>query len=77
MKVALGDAMCRRFSYIRSSEPFLAATLLDPRFKDTYFDAQESLAAREAILNFLSSVHALDPSNKNTPVTTSTGNVEP
>ncbi|CAL1544284.1 unnamed protein product, partial [Lymnaea stagnalis] len=33
MKAALRDAMCRRFSDINSSAPYLAAILIHPRFK--------------------------------------------
>jgi hypothetical protein len=63
MKAAIRDAMCRRFSDINSSAPFLAATLLDPRFKDTYFNAQDTAAAKKVVLDFL---HSVEESAKST-----------
>ena len=53
MKAALRDAMSRRFAFVRSSPPFIAATLLDPRFKDYYFNSEEKAAAMEEVLSFL------------------------
>lgn len=58
MKAALRDSINRRFSEIRSAAPFVGATLLDPRFKDTYFSAQEKILAKKVVLDFLQSVHS-------------------
>jgi len=55
MKAALRDALGRRFAYVKESSPMTAATMLDPRFKDVYFNVQEKEAAKEEILNFLRS----------------------
>ena len=60
MKAALRDSICRRFSDMKSSEPAIAATLLDPRFKDTYFDASERSAAKKVVLDFLREAHEAD-----------------
>lgn len=73
MKAALRDAMSRRFSYTRSSASFLAATLLDPRFKDTYFNVQEAAAAKNVVLDFLRSIQESAMNN----MTATIGNVEP
>ena len=35
------------------ASPFLAAMLIDPRFKDTYFNVHESASAKRVILDFL------------------------
>jgi len=50
MTAALRDAMSRRFSDIGSLALFLAATQIDPRFKDTYFTVQEQAATKNVIL---------------------------
>lgn len=63
MKAALRDALGRRFAYIRESPPMIAATMLDPRFKDVYFNGQEKEAAKEEILNFLRSTVTVDDSD--------------
>ena len=41
MKVALRNAMNKRFANVKSEPNLTAATLLDPRFKDMYFSSQE------------------------------------
>jgi hypothetical protein len=74
MKAALHDAMTRRFSYISSSTPFLAATLLDPRFKDTYFNVQEAAASKKIVLDFLRSVHESAMNNMTAPSAATTDN---
>jgi len=56
MKAALRDAMSRRFWDISSLAPYLVATLVDPRFKITYFTVQETAVAKAVILDFLRSV---------------------
>ena len=71
MKAALRDAMCRRFSDISSSAPFLAATLIDPRFKDTYFNAQETVVAKKVVLDFLRSVEEFASRNVTAPAAAS------
>jgi len=53
MKAALRDSMKRRIAYYRKLPSVIAATLLDPRFKDLYFRSEESKAAQDEILNFL------------------------
>ena len=52
MKAALRDALRRRFEPVKSSKPTIAATLLDPRFKDAYFTLEEKEAAKDEILHF-------------------------
>ena len=51
------DSICnslnRRFSYINTSEPFLLATLLDPRFKDSYFNKEQREMAIQMLREFL------------------------
>lgn len=53
MKAALRDAMAQRFASVKKAPHVLAATLLDPRFKDMYFDELERKEAASEILNFL------------------------
>jgi hypothetical protein len=53
MKAALRDAMFRRFGFIKTNRNLIAATLLDPRFKDIYFSSQEKADAVTVIVNFL------------------------
>jgi hypothetical protein len=53
MKAALRDAIDRRFGSMKTVPNLLAATLLDPRFKDMYFSKQEKDAATETVLDFL------------------------
>lgn len=77
MKAALRDAMTRRFSDISSSAPFLAATLLDPRFKDTYFNVHEAATAKKMVLDFLRSVQESTMNNMTAPSATTIVNVEP
>ena len=50
------DSMSRRFAHIKREPHIIAATLLDPRFKDAYFNAEETAAAESEIRNFLRSV---------------------
>ena len=59
MKAELRDAMAQRFASIKKSPHVLASTLLDPRFKDMYFDELERKAATSEILNFLSPKHVV------------------
>ena len=64
MKAALRDAMNRRFAHVKTTGHFIAATLLDPRFKDTFFEAGEKEAATAVIVDFLSLVErAVQPIN--------------
>ena len=53
MKGALRDAIERRFGSMKSVPNLLAASLLDPRFKDMYFSKQEKDAATDKIKNYL------------------------
>ena len=53
MKAALRDAMNRRFGTVKTESNSIAATLLDPRFKDMYFSVQEKEAAKGVVLAFL------------------------
>ena len=55
MKAALRDSVTRRFAQLKSSITVVAATVLDPRFKDAYCNAQEKSAAVDAIKRFLHS----------------------
>jgi len=48
MIAALRNALSRRFSDIGSLAPFLAATLIDPRFKDIYFTVQEQSCCKQS-----------------------------
>ena len=52
-KAALRDAMNRRFANIKTEPNLTAVTLLDPRFKDMYFNTEEKEAAKSVILTFL------------------------
>ena len=56
LKAALHDSMNRRFVHIKREPHIIVATLLDPRFKDAYFNAEETSAAESEIRNFLRSV---------------------
>jgi len=53
MKVALQQAMAQRFASVKKATHVLAATLLDPRFKDMYFNDLEKKEAMSEILKFL------------------------
>ena len=53
MKAALRDAMNKRFGHIKSQPNLIAATLLDPRFKDMYFSIQEKEDAKRTVIAFL------------------------
>ena len=57
MKAALRDSLQRRFAPLKSLPPVAAAMILDPHFKDAYFDAQEKTAAVDEIKHFLHSTH--------------------
>lgn len=71
MKAALRDAMDRRFTPMRSSPPVIAATFLDPRFKDAYFTAQEKAAAVTEITQFLKATQQpLNPTSDADEMTT-------
>lgn len=54
-KAALRDAMNRRFGDMKIRDNLIAATLLDPRFKDMYFSSHETENAKRVILSFLES----------------------
>lgn len=56
MKAALRDAINRRFAYISTAPHILAATLLDPRFKQAYLSNDESAVAKTEIIDFLRSI---------------------
>jgi len=45
LKAALRDAIQRRFAFARTTPAIIVATLLDPRFKDGYFNSQEKSSA--------------------------------
>ena len=53
MKAALRDSINRRFATVKESAHVIAATLLDPRFKEAYFSVQEKAAAKNEVLRFL------------------------
>lgn len=55
LKAALRDVVTRRFGFAKETPAIIAATLLDPRFKDVYFSAQEKAAAMAVVSNFLRS----------------------
>jgi len=55
LKAALRDAIQRRFAFARTTPAIVVATLLDPRFKDEYFNSQEKSSAMAEITNFLQS----------------------
>lgn len=59
MKAALRDAMNRRFAHVKTTGHFIAATMLDPRFKDAFFDANEKAAATDVIIEFLRSAQRI------------------
>jgi len=56
MKAALRDSLSRRFASLKSS----LTTILDPRFKDTYFTVQEKSTAVDEIKRFLQSTGGVD-----------------
>jgi len=60
LKAALRDCMNRRFAHVKQQPHIIAATLLDPRFKDAYFTAEEKAAAKTEIVKFLRSVQRGD-----------------
>jgi len=79
MKAALRDAMSRRFAFVRSSPPIIAATLLDPRFKDYYVNSEEKVAAMEEVLSFIRNRQTLEGPDVNTlstVITSSTDNAQ-
>ncbi|KAL3888885.1 hypothetical protein ACJMK2_001245 [Sinanodonta woodiana] len=53
MKVALRHAMCCRFSYINSSASYVAATLIDLRYNDSYINVQEKMSAMKVVRDYL------------------------
>jgi len=53
MKAALREAMTQRFASVKKAPHVLAATLLDPCFKDMYFEELEKNEAASEILKFL------------------------
>nr|XP_033812940.1 zinc finger BED domain-containing protein 4-like [Geotrypetes seraphini] len=55
MKSALCDALNRHFAYVKTAPHTVAATLLDPRFKDIYLTGLEVAAAKTEIIEFLRS----------------------
>jgi len=62
LKAALRDSMNRRFAHIKREPHIIVATLFDPRFRDAYFNAEETAAAVRKIRNFLRSVQPADRS---------------
>jgi hypothetical protein len=58
MKAALRDALKRRFIYLKRTPYIAAATLLDPRFKDAYFNPQETALAKMEMNSFLRTLNA-------------------
>jgi hypothetical protein len=79
MKAALRDAMSRRFAFVTSSPPIIAATLLDPRFKDYYFNSEEKAAAMAEVLSFLRNRQTPEDPDVNTlstVISLSTDNVQ-
>ncbi|KAL3848409.1 hypothetical protein ACJMK2_019267 [Sinanodonta woodiana] len=77
MKAVLCDAMTRRFSDISSSAPFHAATLLDSRFKDTYFNSQETATATNIAHDFHRQVHESAMNNMTASSAVTNNKVEP
>lgn len=75
LKAALRDAMNRRFDFVKKTSVTVAATLLDPRFKDAYFNSQEKADAVAEVMNFLRSVDADANSNKVQPPSSSSSPV--
>jgi len=71
MKAALRDALHRRFTSVRVSEPHIAATLLDPRFENAYFTCEEKEASTTVILKYLRS-HQVTADSDTSNATTST-----
>ena len=67
MKAALRDAIDRRFAFASNAPAMLAATLLDPRFKDAYFSEREKVVAEAEIVNFLQSVRTEDAAAASEP----------
>ena len=63
MKAALRDALAQRFASVKKAPHVLAATLLDPRFKDMYFDELEKTDAISKILNFLTPKNVMNDEN--------------
>ena len=53
IKAALRDALKQRCACLKSTAYIAAATLLDPRFKDAYFNRQETAMATAEIIGFL------------------------
>ena len=56
MKAALHDAINRRFAYVKTALHIIAATLLDPRFKDAYLSRQETATVKADIVDFMRSI---------------------
>jgi len=57
MKAALRDSMNKCFSFVKSAPHVIAATSLDTRFKDAYFNDEEKLFASVEITRFLRLLH--------------------
>lgn len=53
LKACLFHSIDERFTYLYTSEPHTIATVLDPRFKLTCFDEQQSAMVRSGILKSL------------------------
>ncbi|XP_030075314.1 zinc finger BED domain-containing protein 4 [Microcaecilia unicolor] len=60
MKAVLCDAMNRHFAYVKTAPHTIAATLLDPRFKDIYLTGPEVAAAKAEIIEFLRSINSIE-----------------
>ena len=56
MKAALHDAINRRFVYVKTAPHIIAATLLDPCFKDAYLSRQGTAAGKAEIVDFMRSI---------------------
>ena len=56
MKAELHDAVNRRFAYVKTAPHIIAATLLDPCFKDAYLSRQETAAVKAEIVDFMRSI---------------------
>ena len=69
--------MSRRFRNVKVEENVIAATLLDPRFKDMYFSAQETEQAKRVILSFLHSIQSQETATSATTESSRDDNRQP
>ena len=77
MKAALRDAMNRRFATVKTEPNLMAATLLDPRFKEMYFSVQEKEFAKGVVLAFLRHQRENEEAATATPNSNSLNEVQP